>query len=271
MTFWICRTCGVEHAEKTDVCQICADERQWVPAAGQAWSTLDELAAEGYEAHLEPLERDLYAITSTPNAGIGQQSKLVCTPDGNVLWDPIGFVDEPVVEAVRRLGTVVAVVASHPHMYGVQVEWSRRLGNPPVLVAASDVHWLGRPDPVVGTWSDEHELLPGVTLSQPGGHFPGSAVLHWAAGADGRGVLLSGDTIFANPDRRSVAFMRSFPNHIPLSAAVVERVTSHVERFAFDRLYGNFANVVDRDARAVVRASADRHIAWVRGDHDDLT
>ena len=84
-------------------------------------------------------------------------------------------------------------------------------------------------------------------------------------------MLLSGDTVFANPDRRSVAFMRSFPNHLPLSAAVVERVTAHLERFAFDRLYGNFANVIDRDARAILRASADRHIAWVRGDHDDLT
>src|SRR4051812_48797543 len=221
----MCRTCGVEHAARPDVCAICADDRQWVPATGQAWATLESLAAEGYEASIGELEPDLHAITSTPGAGIGQQSKLVVTPDGNVLWDPIGFLDDAVVEAVRALGPVVAIVASHPHMYGVQVEWSRRLGNVPVLVAESDVHWLGRPDPVVRTWTGERELLPGVTLSQPGGHLPGGAVLHWAAGADGRGVLLAGDTIFATPDRRSVAFMRSFPNHIPLSAGVVERVT----------------------------------------------
>ncbi|WP_028045615.1 MBL fold metallo-hydrolase [Cellulomonas sp. URHE0023] len=271
MTFWICRTCGVEHSERPDVCAICADERQWVPASGQAWATLEELADEGYAAHLTTLEPDLYAVTSTPNAGIGQQSKLVRTPDGSVLWDPIGFLDEPVVQQILALGPVVAIVASHPHMYGVQVEWSRRLGNPRVLVAESDVHWLGRPDPVVETWKGTLELTPGLTLSQPGGHFPGSAVLHWAAGAEGRGVLLAGDTVFANPDRRSVAFMRSYPNHLPLSAAVAERVAAHLEELAFDRLYGNFANVIDRDARAVVRRSADRHIAWVRGDHDDLT
>ncbi|WP_028049249.1 MBL fold metallo-hydrolase [Cellulomonas sp. URHD0024] len=271
MTFLICRTCGVEHAARPDVCAICADERQWVPETGQAWTTLEELAAEGYTASMTPLEADLYGITSTPGAGIGQQSKLVCTADGNVLWDPIGYVDDPVVDEVRRLGPVVAIVASHPHMYGVQVEWSRRLGNVPVLVAESDVHWLARPDPVVRTWTGERELLPGLTLSQPGGHFPGSAVLHWAEGAQSKGVLLSGDTVFANPDRLSVAFMRSYPNHLPLSAAVVERVTAHLERFAFDRLYGNFAHVIASDARAVLRASADRHIAWVRGDHDDLT
>ena len=84
-------------------------------------------------------------------------------------------------------------------------------------------------------------------------------------------MLLSGDTVFANPDRRSVAFMRSYPNHLPLSAAVVERVARALEEFEFDRLYGNFAIRIDADARAVVRRSADRHIAWVRGDFDHLT
>jgi hypothetical protein len=84
-------------------------------------------------------------------------------------------------------------------------------------------------------------------------------------------VLLSGDTVFANPDRASVAFLRSYPNHIPLSAAVVERVVRAVEEFDFDRLYGNFALRIDADARAVVRRSADRHIGWVRGDFDHLT
>jgi len=34
-------------------------------------------------------------------------------------------------------------------------------------------------------------------------------------------VLLSGDTVAATPDERWVSFMRSYPNKIPLSAAVV--------------------------------------------------
>lgn len=156
-------------------------------------------------------------------------------------------------------------------MFGVQVEWSRALDDAPVLVAEADMSWVARPDPVIRPWSGTLEPLPGVTMTQPGGHFPGSAVVHWATGADGGGVLLSGDTVFANPDRTSVSFMRSFPNRIPLSGAVVERVTKHVEQFAFDRLYGNFDNVIPSDARQVVRRSADRHIAWVRGDYDHLT
>ena len=66
--------------------------------------------------------------------------------------------------------------------------------------------------------------------------------------------------------------MRSYPNHLPLSAAVVPSASPAASSaFEFDRLYGNFAIRIDADARAVVRRSADRHIAWVRGDFDHLT
>ncbi|WP_136518697.1 MBL fold metallo-hydrolase [Cellulomonas telluris] len=272
MTFWICATCGVEHADRPDVCAICADERQWVPADGQRWTTLDELAAPGTRVDVHELEPGLLGLTTAPAVGIGQEAKALRTPDGVVLWDPPAFLDDAAVAAVRALGPAVAVVASHPHMYGVQVEWSRALGDAPVLVAEKDAHWVARPDPAVTTWAGERALLPGVVVSQPGGHFPGSAVLHWAAGAGGRGVLLSGDTVFANPDRTSVSFMRSYPNRIPLSGAVAQRVAEHVARRPFDRLYDNFAGgVVPRDALDAVRRSAARHAAWTRGDHDDLT
>ena len=271
MGFVICATCAVEHTEAVDVCAICADERQWVPAEGQRWTSLDELAADGYEVEITELEPGLHGITSQPKAGIGQMAKLLRTPAGNLLWDPIGYVDDDAVRRVRELGDVAAIAASHPHMFGVQVEWSHALGNAPVLVAEADAAWVARPDPVIRTWSGDVEVLPGVTLSQSGGHFPGSGVVHWAAGADGGGVLLAGDTIMANPDRTSVSFQRSYPNRIPLSAAVVDRIATHVERFSFDRLYSNFDNVIPTDARAVVRRSADRHAAWVRGDYDHLT
>ena len=76
-----------------------------------------------------------------------------------------------------------------------------------------------RPDPRITFWSGETLALPGeLTLVRLGGHFPGSAVLHWPAGAEGRGALLTGDTIYVVADRAWVSFMYSYPNLIPLPA-----------------------------------------------------
>ena len=268
----VCRTCAVEHGgDRPQTCRICADERQYVPPGGQQWVSLAELTAQGHRVEIDELEPGLHELHVVPGVGIGQRSKLLCTPDGNLLWDPPGFIDQRSIAAVDDLGEVVAVAASHPHMFGVQVEWSHALGRVPVLVAEADLGWLARTDPVIETWSGDLDVLPGVTLAQPGGHFPGSAVAHWGAGAQGRGVLLSGDTVLPNPDRATVSFMRSYPNRIPLSAAVVERLAQDLGRFRFDRLYGNFAEFISADAAAAVQRSAQRHIGWVQGDFDHLT
>ncbi len=155
-------------------------------------------------------------------------------------------------------------------MFGVQVEWSHRFGGAPVYVNRADQDWLQRDDPVIRRWDATLEVLPGLTLHRIGGHFPGSAVLHFV-GADGRGVLLSGDTVLVTPDQHWVSFMRSFPNLIPLSGAVVEGVAERVLALDFDRLYDNFGGQVATDAAGRVRRSAERYIGWVRGDHDNLT
>jgi hypothetical protein len=91
------------------------------------------------------------------------------------------------------------------------------------------------------------------------------------AGAGGKGVLLVSDTIHANPDRATVTFLRSYPNRIPLSPSVVERITRTVAELPFDRLYDNFGRTVETGAAAAVRRSADRYCRWIRGDFDQLT
>jgi hypothetical protein len=65
--------------------------------------------------------------------------------------------------------------------------------------------------------------------------------------------------------------LRSYPNRLPLSAAVVQRMADTLAALDFDRIYGLFTNSIDSDGRAVVQRSADRHAAWVRGDYDHLT
>ena len=220
---------------------------------------------------ISELEAGLFGITVDPKVGIGQQTHLVCTPAGNLLWDPVGYLDEAAVTRVRELGAVTAIAASHPHMFGVQVEWSKALGGVPVLVSEADAEWVQRPDSAITTWTGRHEIAPGLTLHQIGGHFPGSSVVHWAAGAGGKGVLLVSDTIHANPDRTTVTFLRSYPNRIPLSAAVVQRIVRAVTPLAFDRLYDNFGRTVDAGAAQAVSRSADRYCGRVRGDFDHLT
>ena len=261
----------MEHAEPVGVCVICADERQWVPAGGQKWATLEELAQAGRKVEIAELEPDLFGITVEPKVGIGQQAHLVCTPAGSLLWDPVGYLDEEAVDRVRELGDVTAIAASHPHMFGVQVEWSRALGGVTVLVSEADAEWIQRPDPAIVTWSGRYEVAPGLALHQVGGHFPGSSVVHWPAGAGGQGVLLVSDTIHANPDRATVTFLRSYPNRIPLSPAVVQRIARAVTQLPFDRLYDNFGKTIETGAAAAVSRSADRYAGWVHGDFDHLT
>lgn len=272
-TGWtLCATCGVENDTGEQVCAICADERQHVPAGGQRWSTLAERAAEGCRIEITEREPGCWSLRASPQVDIGQSAFLVRTAAGNLLWDVPGYLDDDAVEAVRDLGGVAAVMASHPHMYGGQLEWGRAF-DAPVYVAEADREWVrrwGRTGEIV-TWSAPFDVLPGVRAVQPGGHFPGSAVALWAAGADGRGVLLSGDTCGAVPDQGWVTFMRSYPNSIPLSAAVVTRVARTIAELDFDRLYDNFDRHVATDARAAVIRSAQRYAEWVRGDHDHLT
>ncbi|QOR70653.1 hydrolase [Ruania alkalisoli] len=267
----ICATCAVEYDEPApEVCPICADERQYLPVGGQRWTTLTELAEAGTTLTWAETEPDVHCISTRDAVGIGQTAQLVRTSQGSLLWDPPGFLDADGVARVRAQGPVLAVAASHPHMFGVQVEWARAL-DAQVLVAEADAMWLGRTDERVQVWSGTHDVLPGLTLHQVGGHFAGSAVALWTQGAEGRGLLLTGDTIFPNPDRASVGFLRSYPNKIPLSAAVVERIAAQLETLTFDRIVGNFGNVIDSGGQEVLRRSAERHIAWVRGDFDHLT
>ena len=276
-----CATCGVERAEPLpEVCPICADERQFVPSDGQKWTSPAESAARGASIEFVKREPGVVMLLQKNCPGIGQKPALISTDHGNVLVEVPNFIDEASVAEVRERGGLAAIIASHPHMYGLQSRWSAAFGHCPVFVSAPDEHWLGVHPSNTVVWGGGHaadpaggreiEVLPGVRASQPGGHFPGSAVVHWTA-PDGEGVLFTGDTIGTGADPHWVTFMRSFPNWIPLSGPVARRIAEHVARYDFDRIYTNFGGFVPRDARAAVLRSAERHAAWAGGEYDHLT
>lgn len=260
---WICPACGANYPPADAAparCPLCEDERQWVSPAGQRWTTMARLAAEGCHSDVREVEPGLTGIGCSADVGVGQRGLLVQTDAGNLLWDPAPFVDDAAIEAVRAAGGLRAVSSSHPHMYGAAVEWSHAF-DAEILLVDVDAAWLMRPDRAVRTWSGALEVLPGVTLVQCGGHFPGSAVAHWALGAEGRGAILCGDTIMVAPGEDRVTFVYSAPIRLPLAEPGVSGIVDALSAYEFDRIYGGWwSPAIPADGKAILERSAERYI-----------
>ncbi|MGI8695520.1 MAG: hypothetical protein ACR2JQ_02540 [Mycobacteriales bacterium] len=266
MAAWICATCGMQYpdtAEPPAQCPICQDERQYVGADGQRWTTMADLARD--HAHdIRAEEPGLLGIGITPSFAIGQRAVLVSRPGGNVLWGCIPLLARGAIDAVRERGGISAISISHPHYYAAMVDWAETFGAP-ILLPTADREWVMRPSDRVEFFDDSVEPVPGVTIHRVGGHFAGSTVLH-TTGEDGKGVLISDDTMTVVADNRWVSFMRSYPNLIPLSADAVRCIADRVAALDFDRIYGAwYGRQVPTDGNAAVRRSADRYIAYLTG------
>lgn len=255
----ICNTCGtqfdVPYCSPLKSCRICDDPRQYVPPGGQVWSSLAKLKGR-HENHFEqdPTDERVWFITTEPKCGIGERAVLLETPNGNVLWDLIAYIDEMTVDFINSKGGLKAIVISHPHFYTTHLEWAR-IFSCPVYVAIEDEKWLNRAD---------HEnirkfirdptmqILPGVTAIKTGGHFDGSMVLHW------NNKLFIADSLFTVPsalyrvDRlpgtTSYAFMWSIPNMIPLPPSKIHGIWRALKPFGFEATYGGFSG---QDVRGI--------------------
>ena len=268
MEAYLCRTCGVQYApsqQPPERCPICEDERQYVGWQGQQWATMEQLAAEGRRNTIQQEEPGLFSVSTEPPVAIGQRALLVQTPAGNVLWDCLSFLDDDTIQAIRDLAGLAAIAISHPHFYAANVTWSAAFDNCPVYLHASDREWVQYPSPVVQLWEGQsREILPGITLLNTGGHFEGSVALHWAAGADGRGVLLSGDTVTVVMDRRYVSFMYSYPNLIPLPASAIHRILDVLRPYPYERVYGGWnGRLVAVEGSDAVERSAARYLRFI--------
>jgi hypothetical protein len=134
MDAFICTACGTQYPPSQTAptqCTICEDERQFIPARGQTWTTLPALAAghfNGWRQH----EPGIIGIGTQPQFAIGQRALLIRTPNGNVLWDCISMLDAATVTLIKALGGLSAIAISHPHFYTTMSEWSRAFGGVPV-------------------------------------------------------------------------------------------------------------------------------------------
>lgn len=272
MNAFICVTCGTQFApsdEPPPACPICQDERQYVNATGQQWATLAALRVE-HQNLIRDEAPDLVGVGTEPAFAIAQRALLVRSPGGNVLWDCVSLLDDTTVARMREQGGIAAIAISHPHYYSSMVEWSRAF-EAPILLHADDRRHVMRPDPAINFWEgDTFALHDGITLLRTGGHFDGGTVLHWPAGAGGRGALLSGDLLNVLPDRRYVSFMYSYPNLIPLPEHEVRRIAAAVEPWPFEAIYGAWwGRIMPADGNAVVQRSAERYIRALRGEYPD--
>jgi hypothetical protein len=261
---YICVTCGTQYApafQPPQRCEICTDARQFVGLDGQQWTTLPQLKST-HRNNIWMEESGLYSIASEPAFGIGERAFLLQTPRGNVLWDCITLVDDETIRAINNLGGVAAIAISHPHYYTSMIDWSVAFNNAPIYLHSNNRKWVARPHENIRFWSGDSEpLLDHTTLILTPGHFDGYQVLHWPAGAGGKGALLSGDQPQVCMDLRWVSFMYSYPNYIPLGGPTVREIVRRLGAWKFDRIYGAFPRrTVSTNAQRVVERSAERYL-----------
>lgn len=266
---WSCVRCGTQYppsVQPPDACGICTDEREHISPAGQRWTGLDELREKKYRIVWEELEPGVHSLRVDPPFALGHRAILLCTPSGNLLWDPLPYLDDETITRIGRLGGLAAVSASHPHFYSCQIEWSRRFGGAPIYLAIEDRPWLFRTSDAVRFFERRANPLPDVEIARCGGHFPGASVVHWRRDRTDPGCLFVGGTIGVLEDQRHIAFMYSYANWLPLPPRDVESLLEVLRSYRYDRIHGDFHSV-PRDAPRCLQAAASDYLARVEGRH----
>jgi hypothetical protein len=270
MKNFICTTCGVQHGKSINppnLCAICKDERQYVNSKGQSWTTLEQMKRKHlYKNEISDEEHGLHSIKTVPEFAIGQTAYLVKNKGFNLLWDCITYLDSETINRIGKLGGIDAIALSHPHYYSTQIEWAEAF-DVPIYIHDDDKEWIMRQSEKIVFWTGEAwNLGEGLTLLRLGGHYKGGAVLHWQAGDNGKGVLLTGDIIQVVADQQWVSFMYSYPNLIPLPSSKVQQIANQVKDLPFNRIYNAFHRIVKENANESVQASAERYIKALNGD-----
>lgn len=259
-TAYICNTCGVEYEPSEHPpahCPICEDARQYVPAGGQQWTTLDVIN-RAHKNIIEKISDNLYAIYTTPSFAIGQRAHLLITPGGNILWDCIANLDTTTVDLVQKLGGIQAIAISHPHYFATLTQWSRAFNQAPVYVHALDASWLERKPEALHLWEgDKLTLWDDVQFICCGGHFPGGNILYVPA----LKALLTGDVLHVCPDLKSVAFMYSYPNYIPLPEKAILNIKEVTDPLDYDAMFGAFGRYLFSGAKQAMHLSVNRYLS----------
>ncbi len=262
----ICTACGTHYQPGNplpQLCDICNDDRQFIPPQGQHWTSIEALAAEK-TIHVQQLGTDIYALRVIPQFAIDQQAFFVVSNSGNILWDCLPFLDEATAAFIEAKGGLKAMAISHPHYYSAMALWAKRF-DCPVYLHQDDAQWIRYTHPYIQLWQGAAQpLWDGIRIIHTAGHFPGSAVLHLPA--QGKGLLLTGDSVYVARDRKRVSFMYSYPNHIPLPLKAIELIDARITPLDFDAVYGAFAfAIIPSGAKEIFKQSIQRYMNILEG------
>lgn len=262
----ICVTCGTQFAAAIEHCPICEDPRQFVGWEGQQWTTHEEMLGK-FENKFGEHELGVTSIITEPKFAIGQRAYLIQTPEGNILWDCISFLDDLTIDRVKSLGGLSGIAISHPHYHTTMVDWSRAFDNAPIYLHEACRKWVMRPDENIQFWhGGRKQLFGNLTLINTPGHFTGFQVLHSAVHGEGRGALFSGDQPRPCMDRHWLTFMFSYPNFIPLGPQAIRGIVQRLEGFRYGCLYAAVPGwIVPSGADEAVKKSADRYLQAIAG------
>ena len=260
----ICATCGTyylsESATPNGICPICADDRQYIPAGGQRWTT-EAALLDKHSVKVRLLRDDVYELEITPSFAIGQRALLILTPDGNILWDCIPLLDESLITFIKEKGGLKAIAFSHPHYYSNMHDWARTF-DCPVYIHKLDEQWVFGKGEHVKYWEGEElQLFNGIRLINAGGHFPGSSILH-VPHLSAKGVLFTGDTLVLSLHKQHISVMYSYPNRVPLPRKEVQRISDLVNKIPFDALYSYMKDLdLTENVKEIFGRSMDRYLA----------
>lgn len=237
----ICTTCGTRYSmekHNENICAICRDDRQYVPSSGQEWISYDALL-DNHSIRLKKHNEQLYEFKILPSFAISQRAFFIKSDFGNILWDCIPLITEPIMDFIQKNGGIKAIVISHPHYYSLMNEWAKAF-QCPIYIHEADREWVMDTAENIEFWKgNEYKLTKDATIIHTGGHFSGSAVLHHELNPLGKALFL-GDSLYLSRDKRHLSAMYSYPNLIPLTNSETLAVFDIIRKYKFDALFGAF-------------------------------
>ena len=259
----ICNACGTQYPvnKEPEICQICEDERQYVPEdSGQLWTTHRELLKE-HSSRILQVKENVYEIKIVPHFAIGQRALLILSESGNVLWDCSPLLTEGVKAFIREKGGLDAIAFSHPHYYSNMSDWAQTF-DCPIYIHQKDEQWIMDKSPYIKLWKgEEHTLWDGMRILNIGGHFPGSSILH-VPFLSKIGTVFCGDTLFIAPSKKHISLIYSAPNRIPLPRREVKRIEKRIKNIPFDALYGFWSHQnLTENVKDILKKSISRYLA----------